>query len=290
VSRSELRSLLDTHGLHLRRELGQNFIVDDHTAERLSDLAGIETDDCVIEVGAGLGTLTRAIARRAHHVLSIEIDSGLVRVLREQELLPENVELIHADALDVDLPATIASLRGEDRRPVRLVANLPFSAATPLLRRLLDCRHELVDWCVMLQKEVAERLFAPVDCRDYGSLAVLHHLCAELEGRSQLGANCFFPPPKVDSVFACIRRREGENLATGELARVERVARAAFGKRRKTVQNALRGSGFGSDEFDLPAAFEFAGVLPTARAETLEPELFRALAHALLPDESDATV
>ncbi len=289
MSRSQLRTLLDSHSLHLRRELGQNFIVEDRIAERLSDLAGVGPDDRVIEVGAGLGMLTRALATRANRVLSVEIDSGLVRVLREENLLPDNVDLIHADVLDLDLSDLIESLRGQAGCAVRLVANLPFSAATPLLRRLLDCRHQLVDWCVMLQKEVAERLFAPVGGRDYGSLAVLHHLCAELEGRSSLGANCFFPPPKVDSVFACIRRREGEDFAPDELARVERVARAAFGQRRKTLLNALRGGGFGGEQFDLPAAFEHARVDARARAETLEPERFRALAEALLPDSPNAT-
>jgi 16S rRNA (adenine1518-N6/adenine1519-N6)-dimethyltransferase len=288
VSRSELRELLTTHGLRLRRELGQNFIADQHTADRLSDLAGVEPGECVIEVGAGLGMFTRALARRGRRVLSVEIDSGLVRVLTEQNLLPENVELIHADALDLDLSSLIESLRGDEGAPVRLVANLPFSAASPLLRRLLDRRDQLVNWCVVLQKEVAERLFAPVDCREYGSLAVLHHLCAELEGSSQLTANCFFPAPKVDSVFVRIRRREGVNLSSGELARVERVARAAFGQRRKTISNALRGGGFGSEEFDLPGAFERAEVAPGARAETLAPDRFVALARELLPVDSDA--
>ncbi len=289
VSGSQLRALLSEHKLRLRRELGQNFIVEEQVAERMAELSGVELGDSVIEVGTGLGMLTRALAGRAKFVVTLEIDSGLVRVVREEGLLPDNTRLIHADALKQDLGALIRQLKQEQGGAVRFVANLPYSSATPLLRRLLDYRHELVDWSVMLQREVADRLFAPVGSRDYGSLAVLHHLCAELEGLSKLSAQCFFPAPQVDSAFVCIRANDASGLVPDELPLVERVARAAFGKRRKTLQNAMRTGGFGGDDVDLLGCCQRVGIDPRARAETLEPKAFLALARALGQGVSDGT-
>lgn len=283
MSGRQLRALLSEHRLHLRRELGQNFIVEEQTAERLAARSGVDAGECVIEVGTGLGMLTRALARRAKFVITLEIDSGLARVVSEEGLLPDNVELIHADVVKQDLAALISRLKREQGGSVRFVANLPYSSATPLLRRLLDHRHELVGWSVMLQKEVADRLFAPIGSRDYGSLAVLHQLCAELEGTSRLAANCFFPVPRIESTFVCIRGNDACELAPDDLEKVERVARAAFGQRRKTVHNALRGGGFGAENVDLFAIYQRVGIDPRARAETIEPEAFLALARALLP-------
>ena len=231
--------------------------------------------------------MTRALARRARFVLTLEIDSGLARVVREEGLLPDNVELIHADVAKQNLGALIERVKRDHGRQVRFVANLPYSAATPLLRKLLDQRHALLSWSVMLQKEVADRLFARVGTRDYGSLSVLHQLSAELEGRSQVAGNCFFPVPKIDSAFVCMRANEASELAPNELARVERVVRAAFGQRRKTLQNALRGGGFGAEPEKLLASIARVGIDPRARAETLEPEAFLSLARELLPEASD---
>jgi 16S rRNA (adenine1518-N6/adenine1519-N6)-dimethyltransferase len=213
--------------------------------------------------------------------LTIEIDSGLVRTLGEESLLDDNVELIHADVGKLDLAEIIARLAKEHGGNVRFVANLPFSSATPLLRRLLDLRHLLVDWSVILQSEVAERLFAPVNTRDYGSLAVLHQLCAEPGQRAVLGAQTFFPAPRVDSTLVSMRANDSAGLAPGELKKVERVARAAFGKRRKTLLNALRGGGLGLESDVILSTLESVGIDPRARAETVLPGAFLELTRAL---------
>lgn len=289
MSGSQQRALLDKHKLHLRRELGQNFILEEQVADRVAAIAGIEASDCVVEVGTGLGMLTRAIAKRAKFVVTVEIDSGLVRALGEENLLGENVELIHADVGKLDLAEIIAKLGKERGGGVRFVANLPFSSATPLLRRLLDLRHLLVDWSVILQSEVADRLFAPVDSREYGSLAVLHQLCAEPGERSVLGSRCFFPAPRVDSTLVSMRANDALGLRPGELEEVERIARAAFGKRRKTLHNALRGGGLGFDSDVLLAALESVGIDPRARAETVAPKGFLELTRALHREGQDGT-
>lgn len=289
----EIRDLLQRHGLRLQRERGQSFLVEDALAERLARLAGVEAGDHVIEVGTGLGVLTRALAARAARVTTIEIDAGLVRALREEGLLSANVELVHADALEIDL-AALAAAAGEavvaaGRGRVRLVANLPYSVASPMLRRLLDLRDRLADWSVMLQRELAARLVAAPGSRDYGSLTVLHALCADVSKELDLKPGCFFPPPAVVSSFLRIFPRPSSPLRPGELPRVERLLRAAFGQRRKTILNALRGGGqpWSGDRERLEAALAAAGIDPGARAETVEPERLLALARAL-PDAAPA--
>ncbi len=276
-----IRDLLERHRLRLTRELGQNFLRDEALAPRLASLAGVEPGDSVIEVGTGLGVLTRALAARARRVVSIEIDSGLVRVLTAEKLLPSNVELIHADALELSLAELVQRLEP----PVRVVANLPYSAATPLLRRLLDLRERLADWSVMVQRELAQRLLAKCGGREYGSFAVLHQLTVDLAEQLELAPDSFFPAPKVHSSFVRIWPRRTPLLEAGELVRVERVVRAAFAQRRKTIANCLRAGGFapGGARAGIERALRAAGIEPTARAEAVDPARLLALARALMP-------
>ena len=227
----------------------------------------------MIEIGTGLGILTRALAARGAKVTTIEVDAGLVRALREEALLPAEVNLIHADALQVDFDALLDRLD----RPARVVANLPYSISAPVLRRLLDLRKRLVDWSVMLQRDVAVRLLATPGTRDYGSLTVLHALCVRTERVQELRPGCFFPVPRVRSTFLRITPRPS-GPSGDELCRVERVVRAAFGTRRKTLANALREGGLARA---VPDALEAAGIDPRARAEALEPERFLALSRAV---------
>jgi 16S rRNA (adenine1518-N6/adenine1519-N6)-dimethyltransferase len=280
-----LRELLDRHGLHLSRDLGQNFLTDAGYAEELARLAGAAPGDFVIEVGTGLGVLTRALAARGARVRSVEVDSGLVRVLREESLLPTNVELVHADAREVDW-------RGwpeESDGPARVIANLPYSVATPLLRKLLDVRDRLEDWSVMLQSEVAARLVAECGERAYGSLTVLHRLAADVEILATLAPGRFFPRPKVDSSFVRVWPRARSPLEPGELEHVERLARAAFSQRRKRVTNGLRriaerlwpDTPGGESRARLEEILREIGLDPGLRPERIEPEAWLALARRL---------
>jgi len=286
MSPARLRELLAAHGLHLSRELGQNFLVDEQQADLLAQKAGAASGDFVIEVGTGLGVLTRALAARAGRVRTVEIDSGLVRVLAGEGLLPANVELVHGDARRIDWAGFIAEAGG---RPVRVIANLPFSVATPLLRVFLDHRDRLADWSVMIQSEVAARMSAPTGEADYGSLAVLHRLAADVEVLARLGPERFFPRPKVESSFVRVWPRASSPLGPGELERVERVVRAAFTQRRKVVTNGL--ARFAERAFAaLPKAdqrgaledtLRGVGIDPRLRPERIEPEAWLALARAL---------
>ncbi len=278
---SRLRELLDEHGLRLSRDLGQNFLIDADLADELARRAGASAGDLVFEVGTGLGVLTRALAARAARVRSVEIDSGLVRVLRLESLLPDNVELIHADAREIDWQAWI----DESDQPVRVIANLPYSAATPLLRSLLDLRDGLEDWSVMLQSEVAQRLVAEPGSRDYGSLTILHRLVADVDTIATVSPDRFFPRPKVDSSFVRIWPRADSPLRPGELVRVERLLRAAFSQRRKRVTNGLdRIAEKRWPELDKRARRErlesllgSVGIDPGLRPERIETEAWLAL-------------
>jgi 16S rRNA (adenine1518-N6/adenine1519-N6)-dimethyltransferase len=279
VSAGAVKSFLSRHGLAASRELGQNFLVDDTLATRLVELSGVESDDSVIEVGTGLGALTEALAARAQRVVSIEIDAGIVRALRAEGRLPANVELVHGDALEIDLAGWVARCGGR----VRVVANLPYQVSAPLLRRFLELRSIIADWSVMLQSEVAARLLAAPGSRDYGSFSVLHRLTVSFSRQMDLSPNCFFPVPRVHTSFVRITPLKESAVGGEELEAVERVVRAAFAKRRKTVLNSLRSGGLCTAHSlaDIQTALARADIDPRARAESLEPEALLALARQL---------
>ena len=279
--RAAVRALLARRGLAASRDRGQNFLVEPAIAEAIADAAGIAPDESVLEIGPGLGILTRALAARAARVVAIEIDAGLVRALAEEGALPSHVELVHGDALALDLAAQVARLGPA----VRVVANLPYAVAAPILRRLLDLRGALRGWLVLVQREMALRLVARPGEPDYGSLAVLHALCVRLERVRDLPPACFHPVPKVTSTLVRATPLPVASLDPARpeaLAAVERVVRAAFGTRRKTLANALRtGLDPAPAQEELHGVLDRLGIDPRVRAEALPPEAFLALALAL---------
>ena len=276
VSRGEVRAFLDRHGLRARVDLGQNFLVTPPVAERLADLAGVTPGSNVIEVGTGTGVLTAALAVRARRVVTLEVDAGLVRALHADAVLPDHVELLHQDVMTADLAGLARSFDG----PVRLVSNLPYSVSGPAMRRFLDLRDVLEDWSVMLQRQVGQRLLATPGTRSYGSLSVLHGLVARSERLMDLSPGGFFPTPRVHSTFIRVVPLAEQPLAADELPKLERVVRAAFGNRRKTLFNALRGANLASPA-SLQSVLEALAIDPRARGETLSPQQFLALTRAL---------
>jgi 16S rRNA (adenine1518-N6/adenine1519-N6)-dimethyltransferase len=282
VNPAEIRSVLERHGLRPRKDLGQNFLADARVAEKLVTQAGVGGEDFVLEIGCGLGVLTRALAARARRVVAVEVDAGLVRAVRAEGALPPGAELVHGDALEVDLRALLEA----EPAPRRVVANLPYVVSSPLLRRLLDLRELLAGWAVMIQREVGERLLAPVGSRDYGSLTVLHRLTARVSRAQDVSPQCFWPMPQVVSTFLRIEPL-ADAPSAADLGRVERVARDGFAHRRKTLWNsfrdaaAARGAPPAETEAALARALSAVGIAPESRAESIPPEAWLALARAL---------
>jgi len=277
-SHRQVRDELARRGLRAQRERGQNFLSDPRIADAIAGAAPVASSDAVIEIGPGLGILTRALAARARRVVAIEIDAGLVRALREDGALPANVELLHADALDVDLAALAASLGS----PVRVVANLPYAVSSPLLRRLLDLRERLAGWLVLVQREVAARLAALPGSRDYGSLTVLHALAVRIERVRDLPPSCFVPAPQVVSTLVRATPLDPSPLAADELPGVERIVRAAFGNRRKTLPNSLRAGLHPPPPLEVVhGILASLGIAHRTRAEALSPAQLLAIARAL---------
>jgi 16S rRNA (adenine1518-N6/adenine1519-N6)-dimethyltransferase len=253
-----------------RRELGQHFLVDENLLGVIGRLARLGPEDVVLEVGSGLGVLTAYLADRVARVHAVELDRSLEPTLREAFAGRGNVELHIGDALQLELAAL-------DPPPDKLVSNLPYNIATPLVVESLDGLPSVELWCVMVQREVAERFFAQPSTKAYGAVSVLVQLAAERTGFHPVSREVFRPRPNVDSALVAFRRRE---LPPG-YPRVKNVTTAAFAHRRKRLANSLELAGV-ADRAAATAALEAIGRDPGARAEELAPQEFVALANALV--------
>jgi 16S rRNA (adenine1518-N6/adenine1519-N6)-dimethyltransferase len=251
------------------KELGQHFLVDENILGVIGRLAELEHDDVVLEIGPGLGVLTAYLADRVAHVHAVEIDRALEPHLAERLAGRSNVALTFGDALRLDL----TELRPA---PGKLVANLPYNVATPLIVESLDGLPHVTSWCVMVQREVADRLFARPRTKSYGAVSVLVQLAAERTGFHPVSRTVFRPQPNVDSALVAFRRRE----LPRDYPEVKRVVEAAFAHRRKTLPNSIELAGVASRNRGV-VALEALGRLPETRAEELEPPEFVALAESL---------
>jgi 16S rRNA (adenine1518-N6/adenine1519-N6)-dimethyltransferase len=263
-SPQDLRALMERHGLQARRALGQNFVVDPNTVRRIARLAEVGEGDPVVEIGAGLGSLTLALVELGADITAIEMDRDLVPVLREV-VAPHGVRVVEGDAREVDWDAVL-----DTHEQWTLVANLPYNVATPLVLDLLRDVPRIHSMLVMVQREAGERLAAKVGDKAIGipSILVAYHGTAEVVAR--VPATVFHPQPKVESVLVRITRHL-EPLVSTPLATIEPVLRAAYGQRRKMLRRSL------ADVVDS-AGFSAAGVDPQARPETLDLESWARLA------------
>jgi 16S rRNA (adenine1518-N6/adenine1519-N6)-dimethyltransferase len=251
-----------------KKALGQHFLVDENILGVIERMSRIDASDVVVEVGPGLGVLTRRLAERTAHVHAIELDRSLEPYLHDALAGRSNVTFIWDDALDV----TLADLRPE---PNKLVANLPYSVATPLVLETLEHAASLELWCVMVQREVAERFFAAPRSKAYGAVSVLVQLTARKTGFHPVAPTVFRPPPRVQSALVALERQP-----TAEIADVRAVVEAAFAHRRKTAANSIALSGLAS-RARVEEALASLGHAANARAEELEPTEFVALAESL---------
>jgi 16S rRNA (adenine1518-N6/adenine1519-N6)-dimethyltransferase len=251
-----------------KKRLGQHFLADENILGVIGRLAELAAEDVVLEIGPGLGVLTRYLADRVGHVHTVELDRSLAPHLRELEERP-NVDIHWGDALGLDL----ASL---EPAPTKLVANLPYNVATPIVAESLTGLPSLELWCVMVQREVADRFFAEPSTKAYGAVSVLVQLAARRTGFHPVARTVFRPPPNVDSALVAFRRVP---LPDG-FDRIKAIVEASFAHRRKTLPNSLALAGLAPRE-RAAAALEAIGRAPETRAEALEPAEFVALADAL---------
>jgi len=252
-----------------KKELGQHFLADPNILGVIGRLAELGPHDVVLEIGPGLGVLTEYLAPRVARVHAVELDASLEPGLRDRLAAHPNVELVFGDALQLPLHEL-------DPPPAKLVANLPYKVATPLVVESLDGLPTVRQWTVMVQREVGDRLFAEPGTRAYGAVSVLVRLTAERTGFHPVSPTVFRPPPNVDSALVAFRRTRDWGA---EFAGLKRAVQAAFGHRRKTIANSL--SLAGVERARAEAALEALGLDPSVRAEALPPETFLRLAEEL---------
>jgi 16S rRNA (adenine1518-N6/adenine1519-N6)-dimethyltransferase len=252
-----------------KRTLGQHFLVDQNILGVIGRLADLHADDVVLEIGPGLGVLTTYLADRVTHVYAIEIDRSLEPSLAERLAGRPNVDLQFGDALSVDLERLAPDAD-------KLVANLPYNVATPLVVESLDGLPSIRQWCVMVQREVADRFFATPSTKAYGAVSVLIQLVVERTGFHPTARTVFRPPPNVDSAIVAFRRVE----LPEQYSRIKTVVEGAFAHRRKTLANSLELSEVASRE-DVVAVLAELGRPANVRAEALAPGDFVRLVQVL---------
>ena len=279
------RDILAGYGLAPSKKRGQNFLKHRSTALRIVAKAEFTKEDHIMEVGVGLGALTLCLAEQVAQVTGIEIDRGIVAYLQQTDKLPDNVTLLHEDVLKSDFK----SLHQKIGKPLKIISNLPYSISNPFIFKLIDNRTLIERVVILLQKEMAQRLSAPPNTKEYGIPSVLLQSCAEVRQLMQVEAAEFHPRPKVDSLLIEIRFDSGK-ISDYQFKALRDTVRAAFSSRRKTLSNNLTAS-LPNDlcgttdksrkrEYVL-ASLEAAGLKPDIRAENITVEQFRLLARHL---------
>lgn len=293
VTPSGVSEVLQAYGMAPRKSLGQNFLIDRNILERIVAAASLHTDDVVLEIGPGLGVMTRQLAKECRDVIAVELDDGFVRwltALVAQENI-DNIHLVHGDALRLDLAAALAEHPPGSDGAYKVVANLPYYITSPLLMRFLEEGLPFESLVVMVQREVARRLDAAPGTKDYGALSVAVRLRADVETVLHVPPGAFYPAPAVDSAVVRLRLRDFPEAVRDERL-LRAVVRAAFGQRRKTVRNALRHAfrkprgdaadvAFGNAAEHVESVLAAAGVDARRRGETITPVQFIRIANGL---------
>lgn len=261
------QTLLKAWNLRAKKAFGQNFLVDATTAEMIVRRAHLTSEDLVLEIGAGLGALTLPLATRVRRLVALEKDIDLIQLLRNELLAAkiENTTIVHADILRVDLEELMAP----ETDPLVVMGNLPYNISSQVVLKLLAHRERVTRAIFMFQKELADRLAAPPGSKTYGRLSVMLQYCAGVRILTDIAATCFHPRPKVASAILEIQFKTAPEFPARDEALLFRIVRAAFGKRRKTLKNALTQSDLRLDGAIVSDWLEDCAVDPRRRAETL---------------------
>lgn len=267
------RYILQRFGIHMSKRLGQNFLIDASIVQGIVDAANVQENDRVLEIGPGIGTLTQALAETGAEVTCVELDKRLPEVLAHTLDAYDNVRVIQGDILKVNIPEIMGD------KPFKVVANLPYYITTPIIMALLEKHLPITDIVVMVQKEVAERMAAQPGGKTYGALSVAVQYYTVPEIALYVPPRSFMPPPEVDSVVVNCKVRQIPAVELIDEKMFFRVVKAAFGQRRKTLNNALKSMGV--DKNIIADVLDKAGIEATRRGETLTMEEFGAIANIL---------
>jgi len=274
-TRHDIKKILQNQHLAPHKNLGQNFLVNKDTIETIIDRAAPAPGDIIVEFGVGLGSLTLPLARRVKKIIGLEIDAGIVKWHKENNTLPDNVELIHQDLLKSDF-SKLAEMSGG---PLKIIANLPYSISNPVIFKLIENKEIIASATLMLQKEVADRLSAQPRTKAYGVLSVLLGTCAEIRQLLKIGPGQFHPRPKVDSVVVSIsflpKSDKIAALPPFDRKTFTKIVKGAFQQRRKTLLNALSAAAVNNtSKTDVTEILRFSGIEPSVRPDQLSPEQY----------------
>ena len=272
--------ILQKYKFVFQKRYGQNFLIDPRVLEKIMNAAEIGPEDCVLEIGPGIGTMTQYLAERAARVVAVEIDGELIPILQETLADYKNVVLIQNDILKVDIQE-LAREYGNGR-PLKVVANLPYYITTPIVMGLLEGEAPVANITVMVQKEVADRMQAGPGTKDYGALSLAVQYYAKPYIAANVPPNCFIPRPNVGSAVIRLTRHETPPVQAEDPALMFKIIRASFNQRRKTLVNSLNNSSeLSCTKEEAAAALENLGLLPAVRGEALTLEEFAGIANYL---------
>lgn len=275
---STIKEILGRHGFHFSKALGQNFLINPSVCPRMAEECGVDEDSGVIEIGPGIGVLTRELAQRAGKVVAVELDRRLLPVLDETLAEFDNVTVVNEDVLKLDIQALLD--REFAGMKVAVCANLPYYITSPVIMRLLEERLPISSLTVMVQKEAARRICAQPGTRECGAVTAAVHYYAEPEILFEVSRGSFLPAPNVDSSVIRLTLREQPAVQIKSEARFFALVKAAFGQRRKTLQNAVS-AGMGLSKDVVGAALDATGLDRRIRAEQLTLEEFARLSDEL---------
>lgn len=269
------QDLVNKYNFKFSKSLGQNFLIDDSVLNDIVSGAEVDENDLVIEIGPGVGSLTAQLLKKAKKVVAVELDNDLIPILEAELGQYENFSLIHKDALKVDFNEVIG-----DEKSVKLVANLPYYVTTPIIVNLLKKNYNFKSLTIMIQKEVAERINAEPNCKEYGSISLLVQYYCDTKIVRKVPPACFIPRPKVDSIVIRLDRLPEKRVKVQDEDLMFEIIRHSFNMRRKTLWNATKFLGMKKEV--LEKAYEEAGIDPKRRGETLSLEEFAALSDKII--------
>ena len=273
-------AVLQKYNFNFQKKFGQNFLIDTNVLDKIISAAEITKEDCVLEIGPGIGTMTQYLAENAREVVAVEIDKALIPILEDTLSAYDNVTVINEDILKVDIKKIVEEKNGG--RPVKVVANLPYYITTPIIMGLFESHVPLKSITIMVQKEVADRMQVGPGTKDYGALSLAVQYYAKPEIVANVPPNCFIPRPNVGSAVIRLTRYEESPVKVKDEARMFALIRASFNQRRKTLVNGLGNAAeLHVSKEEVAKALEEMGLPATVRGETFTLDQFAKLSDIL---------